>query len=699
MIWSVRPFVRILIFFVIGVLITRYLPAVSNINTTLLLSISLILFLATLFLTLSTLKHKFNWITGLTFGILITVTGILITSEKSTYNNSFSIDDKRHAYLGNIISNPTETNHAVKAIVSVTPIVPDSINGYNKSSKVQCYFSKDSLSTNLKYGDIISFNSKLSIPGDPLNPEEFNYADYLKQNDIYYTSFINSTSWKLIGYNPSNPIIAIAGKLRQQILNILSQNGLSGDNYAVAAAILLGYDNSMENDLKQDYIMAGAMHILCVSGLHVGIIYLVISFFLGYMRNNRFNNILKAILLLLTVWAYATITGLSPSVQRASLMLSVFIIGNLLHRIRDTYNTLAISALILLLINPYLIFNVSFQLSYAAVIGIVTFHQPIYKLLLFKNTILDKIWSITVLSFAAQLATFPIATYYFHFFPPWFWLTNLFTFPLSFLIIATGLAFVITLWIPIIPQLIGWVLSGLIYLLNLVVGMVKFLPFSGIDHIYTSLPVLFLIYLLLLLTFIMFTKKKLQLLLPVTINIAIIFGLATYHQYNILNQRKIIIYSINKHSAYDFIDGNKHVLITDSILNVENSKIDYHLKNSHTQWGIDNTTHVLPENDTTINNLIYVIDNFMFFSNVRIYIDDGLKHFYPSKSKLNLDAIIISGKKSTDITQLLTVFDFNRIIIDSSVPCWKQKKISETCVELGVSCYNVNKKGALVINL
>jgi len=177
--------------------------------------------------------------------------------------------------------------------------------------------------------------------------------------------------------------------------------------------------------------MAGAMHILCVSGLHVGIIYLVISFFLGFLNNTRFNNILKAILLLLTVWAYAIITGLSPSVQRASLMLSVFIIGNLLNRARDTYNTLAISALILLIIDPYLLFNVGFQLSYAAVIGIVTFHQPIYKLLYFKNTIIDKIWSITVLSFAAQMATFPIATYYFHFFPPWFWLTNLFTFPLS----------------------------------------------------------------------------------------------------------------------------------------------------------------------------------------------------------------------------------------------------------------------------
>ena len=476
MIWSVRPFVRILIFFVIGILITRYIPAISNINNKIFLLISLVLFLVSFFLTLTTLKHKFNWITGLTFGILISITAILFTSDKTYKIAGDTIDNEYHTYLGNIISNPTETKQAVKAIVTVTQVNPGFAKNSNQK-KVLCYFSKDSLSMSLAYGDIITVNSKLTIPGKPLNPEEFNYAEYLKQNGIYYTSYINHSSWELVGYSPKNPIIAIAGKLRNRILNILSKNGLSGQNYSVAAAILLGYDDTMENTLKQDYIMAGAMHILCVSGLHVGIIFLVISFLLSFLNNNRHNNILKAIILLLTVWAYATLTGLSPSVQRASLMLSVFIIGNLLNRARDTYNTLAISALILLIIDPYLLFNVGFQLSFAAVIGIVTFHQPIYKLLYFKNTIIDKIWSITVLSFAAQLATFPIATYYFHFFPPWFWLTNLFTFPLSFLIIATGLLFVVTLWIPFIPQAVGWLLSGMIYLLNLVVGTVKFLPF------------------------------------------------------------------------------------------------------------------------------------------------------------------------------------------------------------------------------
>ena len=696
MIWSARPFVRILLFFILGIIISKYIAVISTINEYILLTISVILLLFATVIAASNLKHKYLPIAGFLFGILITITGILITSQNSISENELTPNINSQAYLANIISNPTETNQSVKAILSIISVKSDS-SAHSNPKKILCYFAKDSLSSNLIYGDVITFRSNLTKPKKPLNPDEFDYADYLIQNGITYTSYIKTKNWKLIDYEPINPIIAIAGKIRLKLLNTLSNNGLSGNDYAVAAAILLGYDDFMEANLKQDYVMAGAMHILCVSGLHVGIIFLVISFMLSFLKNTRFNNILKAIILTISVWAYATITGLSPSVQRASLMLTVFIIGNVLNRNRDTYNTLAISALILLIINPLLIFNVGFQLSYAAVIGIITFHQPIYKLLYFKNAIADKIWSITVLSFAAQLATFPIATYYFHFFPPWFWLTNLFTFPLSFLIIAMGLMFVITMWIPVIPKLIGAALSGMIYLLNYVVGTVKYLPFSGIDYIYTSIPMLFSIYLLLLLAFLMFTKKKLKLLLPVLIIFSVIIGLSTYHKYGNLTQKKIIIYSIKKHSVYDFIDGNQHVLITDSTL--INNTLDYQLKNSRAKWGIDNFLQAMPANDTLLNNQVNIIDNFLLFKDLRIFIADGSKNYYPTQTKIQLDLLIISGNKKTDINKLLSVFDISKVVIDSSVPYWNQKTIETILKKEGIICHNVNKNGALIMEL
>ncbi|NQU34466.1 MAG: ComEC family competence protein [Bacteroidetes bacterium] len=696
--WSIRPFVRILFFFVIGILLTKYITVISNIDYGWLIVLSAILLVAVVTLTLSKIPHKYNWITGLLFGVLITISGMFISTEKLNSEVITMHSTTPKTYFANIISNPIETNQAVKVVVRTKGINADTTNNLNVK-KVLCYFAKDSVSMNLKYGDLVVFTSKLTIPVGPMNPGEFDYQSFLGMDGIFFTTYISSNNWKLIGYHPSNYVIAIAGNIRQKLLNTLSENGLTGDNYAVAAAVLLGYDDGMEQKLKQDYIMAGAMHILCVSGLHVGIIYLVLSFVLGFLRNTRFNNILRAIILLLLVWAYAAITGLSPSVQRASLMISAFIIGSLLNRHRDTYNTLAVSALLLLIFNPNLIFNVGFQLSYAAVLGIITFHQPIYRLLYFKNSIVDKIWSITVLSFAAQLATFPIATYYFHFFPPWFWLTNLFTFPLSFLIITSGLVFVITSWIPIISQLVGMALSGLIFMLNYIVGIVKFLPVSGIENIYTSLPMVISIYLLIIFTFLLIYKKKIHLLIPFFLSIIIITILMTYHSYNVLTQKKVVIYSINKHSVFEFIDGRDQVIISDSSLINSSNKLNYHLKNSRSDWGITNNMIQLPKLDTLLLNMISKRGDFILYDNLTILINNGTTKYYPLKDKLSVDLIVMCGKESTNIIVLSKVFISNNIIIDSSVPPWKRKLILKECNDLGISCHDVSTEGALVLNL
>ena len=200
-------------------------------------------------------------------------------------------------------------------------------------------------------------------------------------------------------------------------------------------------------------------------------------------------------------------------------------------------------------------------------------------------------------------------------------------------------------------------------------------------------------------SFLMLSKKNLNLLVPVMIVVAITFGLITYHRYEILDQKKIAIYSIKKHSAWDFIVGKQHVLITDSILTSDQQKIDYHLKNSRIKWGIDDNSYNIPNIDTTINDVLFTDCNFLHFSEIRIFISDGSKRFFPMKSKLPLDIVIISGRKRTDINQLLSVFDFKRIIIDSSVPWWNQKNIIEASEKQGIRCYNVNKDGALVINM
>lgn len=696
--WSTRPVTRILLFYITGILSVSYFPFIASIPAFLILLSASVLLIISLFLIKSRIQHKFNWITGAVLGLAITLSAAYITRNNTAeYNNCFKLQKSITTY-GNIIGNPVEGEKTIKATLLIKELNNKDCSE-NKDQKVMCYFEKDDRSSNLKYGDVLLISSSLAIPSLPQNPYEFNYRNYLELNGTLYTSYIKKQNWKLIDYKPRSLLIAKSGIVRQSLLQILAKNGLKGDNYDVAAAILLGYDDGMEQELKQDFIMAGAMHILCVSGLHVGIIYLVINYLLSFLSATRINAILKAITLLCLVWIYAIITGLSPSVQRASIMISVFIIGNLLQRNRDTYNTLATSALILLLIDPQLLFNVGFQLSYAAVLGIITFHQPIYKLIYIKNSLGDKIWSITVLSFAAQLATFPIAMHYFHFFPPWFWLTNLVTFPLSFLIIVTGIVVLTVSWIPYVSILATTVLSWLVFALNYSVGIVKFLPVAGIKNIYMSLPLLFTIYLTIILTFLMISKKLIRLANPVSLLLLIIISLIAYHNYDILSNKKIVIYSINNHAVYEFIDGKNQIIIADNEIANNPSNSNYQISNSRASWGIGNNMISFPDKDTTIKQLITYKDNFITSGNLILYINRQKTNFNPMYEKLKVDIIIMSGNKSTDISYLLKIMTSEKIIIDPTVPPWDRKKIRKLCKESNIVYWDIKESGALVIDL
>lgn len=695
--WSSRPVTRILIFYVVGILLSSFFPQIGGSFITILAIVLVLLAVYTYLVTLNPI-HKFNWVVGVVSALLVITTSITISIKNPDDNTICTNYNEKISYLGNVISNPIINDKTTKATIEVITAVDDTCL-LNNGIVVLCYFENDTNTRELNYGDIILFVGKLNIPDGPKNPKEFDYQQYLRSIGINYTIYVGKQNWKCIGIKPRNALIAYATQIRNSLLITLSKNGFKGNNFDIAAAILLGYDDNIENELRKDFITAGAMHILCVSGLHVGIIYLVFSYMLSFLPATRINNILKAIILLFVVWVYAIITGLSPSVQRAGIMISFFIINNVLKRNLDSYNTLAASALVILIYNPQLLFNVGFQLSYAAVLGIITFHQPIYRLLYIKNKIIDGIWSITVLSFSAQLATFPIAIYYFHFFPPWFWLTNLATFPLSFLIIVSGLFFVITSWIPWISLVSGKMVLVFVFVLNQVVKVVDYLPMPGIENIYMSSLLLFTVYSLLLLLYSFLLNTKIKLLLPICISLLIITCLCTLHNFNVLSQKKIVIYSVVDHPVYEFIEGRNQIILTDSIIIANPGKIDFQIKNSRAYWGLGNKMTLMRECDESELNLKIVSHNFINFHEIKIMIIDTTITFHKDINKLNVDLLIFSGRAKTYISGILNSIDADKVIIDSTVPPWESKKIIAACREKSIPIHELRKNGSLIINL
>jgi competence protein ComEC len=358
----------------------------------------------------------------------------------------------------------------------------DSSSMISLSGKILVYFSKDR-ATELQYGDELIIRAKIDTLLPPLNPNQFDYKRYLFHHDIYHRAFVRNGQWKKV--KSSNfSIRKTAFHFRKTLLQQLHNLNFHGDEYAVASALLLGEKDYLSPELSRSYSSAGAMHVLAVSGLHVGIIFVIVNTLLKRLPNVFWSRILRAILLSTSVWIYALVTGLSPSVIRAATMFSAVALGGAFRQQTNIYNTLAGSAFVILLINPFMLMQVGMQLSYLAVLGIVYFQPKFAQLLSPKTWILKKVWEITCVSVAAQLATFPLGLLYFHQFPNYFLISNLVVIPAAFLMVYTGVITFSLCWIPSVQKLVGTLLLYITKGLNWSVDFLTSFPYAittGID--------------------------------------------------------------------------------------------------------------------------------------------------------------------------------------------------------------------------
>lgn len=320
--------------------------------------------------------------------------------------------------------------------------------------------------TAYRVGDLLQINSKLKIPDAPKNPLQFNYREYLIRQGIYFTGFAKPEDIELVRHSSTRSLIQWSFDVRSKIVQRMEQAGLNGQELAIAGALVIGEEKNLDPEIRSAYAASGAMHVLSVSGLHIGIVYLILKLVLApLLRKASWKKWLIPLIILL-LWVYSFITGLSPCVQRAALMFSFVAIGDAFGRRSNIYNMLGASAFLLLLIDPLLMLDVGFQLSYLALLGIVLLQQPVTQLIYVRNKWLYKVWELTAVAIAAQLATGALSIYYFHQFPNYFLLANLLVIPLSFVILVIGVGFIALCWLPYVSELLGWLLKWSVWLLN-----------------------------------------------------------------------------------------------------------------------------------------------------------------------------------------------------------------------------------------
>jgi len=453
------------------------------------------------------------------------------------------------------------------------------------------YFEIDSLSERLEYDDLLLLKTDLNEVQPLGNPNEFNYTRYLRFHNILHRGRVDSGKWQIIE-KPKFSVLRMFHRLRAKMIERLEMAGLSGSELSVASALILGYRVDVDRDLMTAYAGAGATHVLAVSGLHVGIVYLIFQWMLSFMNRSKQLSLLKLILLISFLVLYAALTGFSPSVNRATFMFVFVAIGKYIDRKTNIYNTLAVSAFVLILINPMTVMDVGFQLSYLAVFGIVLIHPKLFGFWVIENRFGDWIWNITCVSLSAQIATFPLGLLYFHQFPLLFMVSNLLVIPAAGFILYIGFALFAFSWCKPLLLGLGFVLESIIWALNRSVVVINDIPnavYSGID---ISILESIVIYLIIGSILIVVYNKKVWAVMATLFLLTVLAISQTIEMEEQRTQRSITVYNIKGETAIGLLEGRSVTFIGSQKLWENENAMLFHVKHHWWSKGIQHEQFV-----------------------------------------------------------------------------------------------------------
>jgi competence protein ComEC len=527
--------VKLTLLLIIGILIARYFT--FDIDWTLGCTLALII-------TLSLYYAFTKQLTSTLFGSIAAATtialGILTYQQAQPINNSahyskaaFENNGPWRLKIKEVLKSSSFSQRYIATVISLDRNLV--------SGKILLNKKLDTTALTLHVDDELWVYTQPIAIGPPLNPHQFDYKRYLEQMGIYHQLNLNTTNY-IKSKTHTSTIYGLAAKARLRIVEKLKEQKFGADELGVIQALLLGQRSDLSEETYDNYKKAGAVHILAVSGLHIGILLLLIQFLLSPLRTLPKGNIVILVLSVLLLWGFAFLAGLSASIIRACTMFSFIAYALSLNRPSNTSNILSLSLFfILLFINPNLLFHVGFQMSYAAVFAIVWIYPLLQKLWFPKHKIVRYFWQLLSVSLAAQLGVLPISLYYFHQFPGLFFISNLLIVPVLGAILAIGILVILLSLNNALPDWLVWLFNKLILWMNTVVDLVaqqeafifKSIPFDHIQLVIGYIVILLMIGMLSKVTF-----KRL---------VFFLFGIlgfqlwTTYADYNASKQKDILV--------------------------------------------------------------------------------------------------------------------------------------------------------------
>jgi len=688
--WKQAPFLRLIIPLIAGILFQWYGGPGTYAAWTVLLSAvaGLIIFN----LRISFLHYRFGWLNGVFINCLFFSLGMLVTwykdisHQQQWINNYYTAKD----YVTATIVEPlSETPNAYKANASAQLL----INGNNirqVRGNIIIYFKKDGPAKRLGYGSQIIFGRLLQAIKNSGNPGSFNYRRYASFQGIYHQVYLNTGDYVVLPVKNKNRLTQFLFLTREQVLHLITAY-IPGEREAgLAEALLVGYKDDLDKTLVQSYSNTGVVHVIAISGMHLGLIYWLLTIVMRPLRKRKYTSWMVPVAVIAGLWLFALLTGGGPSILRSAVMFTCIVIGDSMERKTFIYNSLAASAFILLCINPFWLWDAGFQLSYAAVLSIVIFMKPIYDWFYFNNKIIDNTWKLIAVTLAAQVLTTPVSMYHFHQFPVYFLLTNLVAVPLSGLIVLGEIAVCALGIVPAFAKHAGVALHWLIYCMNGFIEHMESLPFSLWNGMQVNTPQVLLLYGAITGIAYWLMKKNTTSLVP---GLACLFGffcLRTASFIHAERQQQLIVYNIPKRQAIDFITGRNYFFKGDAELAAGNFLQNFYLNPSrilHRVNQADTMPGLLFDGPVSIfnNKKIVLIDRAWICSNCR--------------EKIAADLVIVSKNAPVQIAQLAQIFYCRQIVFDASNTPQKVNKWKQEAAKLGLHCFSVVDNGAFVMNM
>jgi competence protein ComEC len=558
-------------------------------------------------------------------------------------------------------------------------------------------YADSNILSDISYGKVYLIPARFAPVPEPLNPGEFDSKSWMANQHIYHQSFLSATELIPLPGRRGSPIISYAITLRKKQVDLYRRLIADDEAFSVAATLILGYRADLNPETMAAYSKTGTIHALSVSGIHVAMIYLILEYALGWMNRQSALKWIKVMIILTLIWFYTLVSGCSASVLRSAIMLTMLILSKSLYKNAGGYHILALSAFSLLFIDPKLLWDAGFQLSYLAVTGLIYLQPRIYMLISFRYWPLHQAWSIVSVSLAAQLFTWPLSIYYFHQFPVYFLLSNLFiALPVAVLMYAGLIILLFRLYWLAKP------FEWLITFMNNGLTQIAALPYSTVGQIWMTKAELAIFSAALLLILAGLCDKKKYPLLAGLFLLVLFQGMRLNDRVAAQRQIVMILYSLNRNYAVAFIRSDTAVLLTDltpedkvfqyrvqpaldqrrinniiclpwSVIYSEGIQQEQLQKNNHQQLKNSQlNNHQQKTKNSNINSHqqhlkdLQISDHQLQFRNFKVLLADSFLNHKKAMGMPAFDAIWIHGNPAMNISELRKHVAFNKIWIDAT---------------------------------